>query len=52
MIASGENDSAEEALNRLIAALRAFGFRGRVAVKDATEPGPIERYEFEVHPPT
>jgi hypothetical protein len=47
-IAGNSPDSAEDALNRLLNGLRAFGFQGRVAVEDATEPGRIERYEIDV----
>jgi hypothetical protein len=47
-ITGSDPDSAEGALNHLLDGLRAFGFRGRVAVEDATQPGPIERYEIDV----
>lgn len=47
-ITSEDPGSAEAALKRLLDALRAFGFRGRVAVEDATIPGHVERYEVEV----
>ena len=40
--------SAEDALTHLLDGLRALGFTGIVAVEDATEPGPIERYEVSV----
>jgi hypothetical protein len=43
-----DRDSAEGALNHLIAGLSAFGFSGRVAVEDATYIGGIERYEVEI----
>jgi hypothetical protein len=47
-ITGSDSDSAEGALNHLLDGLKAFGFAGRVAVEDATEPGPIERYEIDV----
>jgi hypothetical protein len=47
-ITGSDPDSAEGALNHLFGGLRAFGFRGRVAMEDATQPGPIERYEIDV----
>jgi hypothetical protein len=47
-ITSEDSDSSEVALNRMLDALRAFGFTGRVAVEDATYIGGVERYEVEV----
>jgi hypothetical protein len=41
-------DTAEGALERLLGALKAFGYSGPVAVEDATYVGGIERYEVEV----
>ena len=49
-ITGSDSHSAEGALNHLLNGLREFGFTGRVAVEDATEPGPIKRYETEVPP--
>ena len=40
-------DSAEAALNHLLAGLRVFGFAGRIAVEDATYIGGVQRYEIE-----
>jgi hypothetical protein len=45
-ITGGDRDSAEVALDQLLAALRTFGFAGRVAVEDATKLGGVERYEL------
>src|SRR5215211_3615674 len=47
IITGSAPDSAEAALNRLLDGLKAFGFRGRVAVEDATYIGGVERYEVE-----
>lgn len=41
-------DTAHEALDRLLRALAAFGFSGNVTVEDVTGLGPSERYEVEV----
>lgn len=41
-------DTAHEALDRLLRALMAFGFSGAVAVEDATGLGRPERYEVQV----
>ncbi len=43
-ITGSDPDSAEGALNHLIAGLRAFGFSGRVAVEDATQDDGMRRY--------
>ncbi len=48
IITSADPDSAEGALNRMLDALRAFGFSGRVAVEDATGLGHPERYEIDM----
>ena len=40
-------DTAQEALERLLGALRAFGYAGTVAVEDATYIGGVNRYEVE-----
>ncbi len=48
VVTGSDQDSAEGALNHLIAGLSAFGFSGRVAVEDATYIGGIERYEVEI----
>lgn len=45
---AGSAGSAEDALNHLMAGLRAFGFLGRVAVEDATYIGGGQRYEVEI----
>ena len=49
-ITSEDPNNAEEALNRMLDALRAFGFAGRVTVDDATYIGGVQRYEIEVPP--
>ena len=41
-------DTAREALGRLLRALTAFGFSGKVTVEDATELGRLERHEVRV----
>ena len=44
---SGEDaDSAENALNRVLDGLRAFGFAGSVSVQDATQSGYLNCYEI------
>ncbi len=48
IITGDDPDSAEGALNRLVSALEAFGFVGRVAVDDATRDGEMQRYELEI----
>lgn len=47
IVTGGDEDSAEGALNQLLDGLKAFGFRGRVAVQDATGLGRPERYELD-----
>ena len=47
-ITGSDQDSAEEALNRLLDALRTFGFAGRVTVDDATHIGGTQRTDIEV----
>ncbi len=47
-ITSEDSNSAEGALNRMLDALRAFGFAGRVAVEDATYIGGVQRYEVDL----
>src|SRR5215217_3998866 len=49
-IAGNDPDSAEGALSQLISGLKAFGFAGRVVVEDATELGPMKRYEVDLQP--
>ena len=49
MVSSGEQDTAEQALNQIIAALHAFGFTGRVEVEDVTYIGHVQRYEVQVY---
>jgi hypothetical protein len=49
IITGSAPDSAEGALNRLLDGIRAFSFRGRVAVEDATYVGGVKRYEVEVN---
>lgn len=46
-ISGYDSSCAEDALNQLLDGLRAFGFAGRVIVEDATEPGPLRRYEVQ-----
>ncbi len=48
IITGADDESAEGALNQLVSGLKAFGFVGRVAVEDATNLGPVERYEVRV----
>ncbi len=43
-----EADSPPEALERLLGALKVFGYSGTVAVEDATYIGGVQRYELEV----
>ena len=43
-------DTAREALDRLLSALSAFGYSGPVAVEDATGLGRPERYDIDVAP--
>lgn len=47
IVTGSDRDSVESALGHLLDGLRAFGFTGRVAVEDFTEPGRVERYEIE-----
>lgn len=44
IVTGSDRDSAESALNHLLDGLRAFGFTGRIAVEDFTEPGQVERF--------
>ncbi len=48
IVTGGDEDSAEGALDQLLDGLRAFGFRGRVAVEDATGLGRPQRYEVDL----
>ena len=48
IITGHSEESAEQALTQLVSGLKAFGFVGRVVVEDATNPGPVERYEMPV----
>lgn len=48
IVTGGDEDSAEGALSHLLSGLEAFGFRGSVAVENATIPGHVERYEVDV----
>lgn len=48
IVTGDDENSAEGALSHLLSGLKAFGFRGRVAVEDATGLGRPERYEVEV----
>lgn len=47
-VEASDADSAPEALDRLLGALRVLGFVGSVQVEDATYLGGIQRYEMEV----
>lgn len=47
-VTGSDEDSAEVALDHLLKGLRAFGYIGRVLVEDATESGPIKRYELTI----
>lgn len=44
---SADVDTVQEALDRLLGALAAFGYSGKVAVEDATYIGGTQRYEVE-----
>lgn len=43
-----EADSPPEALERLLGALKVFGYSGPVAVEDATYIGSVQRYELDM----
>lgn len=45
-VTASDAESPSEAADRLLGALRAFGYSGSVAVEDVTEPGRSERYEI------
>lgn len=47
-ITASDSDTAQEALDRLLGALKVFGYIGAVTVEDATQMGEIERYQLEV----
>jgi len=47
-VVGSDPDSPVAALNQLLDGLRVFGFTGRVEVEDTTNPGSVERYEFDV----
>lgn len=47
-LTASDAESPSEAVDRLLGALRTFGYSGAVAVEDVTEPGRSERYEIEV----
>ena len=47
-IAGSDPDSADGALSHLLDGLKAFGFRGRVDVDDATDADGVRRYEVEI----
>lgn len=47
-ITGGDPDSKQGALDHLLGGLAALGFTGRVDVNDATDPGPVERYEIDI----
>lgn len=49
-ITGSHHESAGAALSHLLDGLRAFGFTGRVAVEDATDLGPMKRYEVDLRP--
>lgn len=44
-VTGSDPESAEGALDHLLAGLRAFGFAGRVVVEDASCAGSVQRYE-------
>lgn len=46
IVTGSDRDSAEAALDHLLAGLRSFGFDGRVAVEDVTRSGYVDRYEI------
>lgn len=43
---ASDAESTSEAVDRLLAALRVFGYSGTVAVEDVTGLGRSERYEI------
>lgn len=45
-VTASDAESPSEAVDRLLGALRTFGYFGAVAVEDLTEPGDPERYEI------
>lgn len=45
IVATGEMETAQEALARLLAALRTFGYSGAVTVEDSTYVGGVQSYE-------
>lgn len=47
-VTASDADTAHEALDRLLGALKAFGYVGTAAVEDATYVGGNHRYETEV----
>ncbi len=47
-INASDSDTAQAALDRLLGALKVFGYAGLVAVEDATYMGGIQRYQLEV----
>ncbi len=47
-VTGSDSESAEGALDHLLAGLQAFGFAGRVAVEDTTYIGNVQRYEVAV----
>ena len=47
-ITAEDSGGKVEALERLVAGLKTFGFRGRVLIHDVTEVGSSEQYEVEV----
>ncbi len=46
-VEASDADSAPEALDRLLGALRVFGFVGSAQVEDVTYLGGVQRYELE-----
>ncbi|QIN81127.1 hypothetical protein GBA65_22095 (plasmid) [Rubrobacter marinus] len=46
LVTASDAESPYQAVDRLLGALRAFGYSGAVAVEDVTEPGSSERYEI------
>lgn len=47
IVTGGDPGTAAGALENLLAGLRAFGFRGTLAVEDATHIGGVNQYEVE-----
>lgn len=47
-VSTGEMETAQEALDRLLSALSIFGFAGTVGVEDTTYIGSVQHFDIEV----